>query len=89
MLAFYLAAPEVENDRRSLNVIAGMRQILRRGEWTGILPVGYWRDKNDGLIKFHESAPLVRQGYELIAQGFNISQIEYSGVSDLGIRLMV
>jgi hypothetical protein len=26
MLAFYLAAPEVENDRRSLNVIHGMRR---------------------------------------------------------------
>src|SRR5690606_32754427 len=25
MLAFYLAAPEVENDRRALNTIAGMR----------------------------------------------------------------
>jgi hypothetical protein len=24
MLAFYLAAPEVENDRKSLNTIAGM-----------------------------------------------------------------
>ena len=29
MLAFYLAAPEVENDRRSLNTIAGMRRAMK------------------------------------------------------------
>lgn len=31
MLAFYLAAPEVENDRRSLNIIAGMRRARKEG----------------------------------------------------------
>jgi site-specific DNA recombinase len=29
MLAFYLAAPEVENDRRALNVIVGIRKAKR------------------------------------------------------------
>ncbi|HYD90614.1 MAG TPA: recombinase family protein, partial [Flavobacterium sp.] len=29
MLAFYLAAPEVENDRRALNVIYGMRRAKK------------------------------------------------------------
>ncbi len=31
MLAFYLAAPEVENDRRALNVFHGMRRAKKRG----------------------------------------------------------
>ena len=31
MLAFYLAAPEVENDRRALNTIAGMRRAKKEG----------------------------------------------------------
>ena len=32
MLAFYLAAaPEVENDGRSLNTIAGMRRAMKKG----------------------------------------------------------
>ncbi|MEO6302468.1 MAG: recombinase family protein, partial [Bacteroidia bacterium] len=35
MLAFYLAAPEVENDRRALNVFAGMRRAKRDGRWMG------------------------------------------------------
>jgi DNA invertase Pin-like site-specific DNA recombinase len=34
MLAFYLAAPEVENDRRALNVFHGMRRAKKEGRWT-------------------------------------------------------
>jgi site-specific DNA recombinase len=75
MLAIYLAAPEVENDRRSLNVIAGMRQMLKRGEWTGVLPIGYWRDKNDGIVKLKDYAPLIRQGFQLASEGLAITQI--------------
>src|ERR1700729_1969605 len=41
MLAFYLAAPEVENDRRALNVIAGMRRAKKEGRYMGLAPVGY------------------------------------------------
>ena len=31
MLAFYLAAPEVENDRRALNTFHGMRRARKEG----------------------------------------------------------
>lgn len=41
MLAIYLAAPEVENDRRSLNVIAGMRRAMREGRCVNKAPRGY------------------------------------------------
>jgi site-specific DNA recombinase len=41
MLAFYLAAPEVENDRRALNVIYGMRRAKKEGRWMATAPVGY------------------------------------------------
>ena len=41
MLAFYLAAPEVENDRRALNVIQGMRRAMKEGRYMGVAPVGY------------------------------------------------
>ncbi len=41
MLAFYLAAPEVENDRRALNVFHGMRRAKKEGRWMGTAPVGY------------------------------------------------
>lgn len=41
MLAFYLAAPEVENDRRALNVMFGMRRARKEGRWMGAAPFGY------------------------------------------------
>lgn len=41
MLAFYLAAPEVENDRRALNVIVGMRRAKKDGRWMATAPKGY------------------------------------------------
>jgi site-specific DNA recombinase len=41
MLAFYLAAPEVENDRRALNVTVGMRRAKKEGRWMATAPKGY------------------------------------------------
>lgn len=41
MLAFYLAAPEVENDRRALNVFYGMRRARKEERWMGRAPAGY------------------------------------------------
>ena len=41
MLAFYLAAPEVENDRRALNTFHGMRRAKKEGRWMGLAPIGY------------------------------------------------
>ncbi len=46
MLAFYLAAPEVENDRRALNVIHGMRRARKEGRYMGLAPIGY-KNKTD------------------------------------------
>lgn len=41
MLAFYLAAPEVKNDRRALNTFHGMRTARKEGRYMGIAPIGY------------------------------------------------
>ncbi|WP_268225799.1 recombinase family protein [Sinomicrobium oceani] len=41
MLAIYLAAPEVENDRRALNTFYGMRKAKKEGRYMGIAPFGY------------------------------------------------
>lgn len=41
MLAFYLAAPEVENDRRALNTFYGMRRAKKEGRWVSGAPIGY------------------------------------------------
>ncbi|MES2371883.1 MAG: recombinase family protein [Bacteroidota bacterium] len=50
MLAFYLAAPEVENDRLSLRTKAGMQQAVRQGRWLWKAPFGYSNDTTTKLI---------------------------------------
>ena len=47
MLAFYLAAPEVENDRRSLNTIAGMRRAMKEGRHCTCAPKGFKNARNE------------------------------------------
>jgi DNA invertase Pin-like site-specific DNA recombinase len=47
MLAIYLAAPEVENDRRSLNTIAGMRKAMKEGRHVNMAPRGYRKARDD------------------------------------------
>lgn len=48
MLAFYLALPEVENDRRSMNTIAGLRRAKSEGRFAaGRAPIGYLNAKDD------------------------------------------
>jgi site-specific DNA recombinase len=68
MLALYLTIPEVENDRRSLNVNSGMRRARREGRFLGIAPVGYLnkRDENNKPILVIDpiQAPLVKKGFE-------------------------
>ena len=41
MLAIYLTAPEIENDRRGLNTRAGIRQAKKEGRYMGKAPRGY------------------------------------------------
>lgn len=52
MLAFYLAAPEVENDRRALNVFHGMRRAKREGRWMATAPIGYVNRTDEGGRKY-------------------------------------
>ena len=79
MLAIYLTAPEVENDRRSLNVIAGMRRALKDGRWMGVAPTGYCNKRDEGnkpcLIPSND-APLIKYSFEQLATGqYNIEEV--------------
>lgn len=51
MLAIYLAAPEVENDRRALNIFHGMRRALKEGRYLRKAPFGYI-NRMEGSKKF-------------------------------------
>ncbi len=76
MLSYYLTSPEVENDRRSINVKQGMIQKLKRGEWmAGKLPRGFWKDRNTGEISITKDGELIRRGFELVLKGSGISEV--------------
>ncbi|MCK4822851.1 recombinase family protein, partial [bacterium] len=47
MLAIYIAAPEVENERRSLNTIRGMRRAMKEGRWCRNAPIGYLNARDE------------------------------------------
>ncbi len=80
MLAFYLAAPEVENDRRALNVIHGMRRARKEGRYMGLAPIGYKNKIDETGRKFIEpkepQAGILRWVFSKIAEGvYNTEQI--------------
>ena len=59
MLAFYLAVPEVENDRRALNIFYGMRRAKKEGRWISSAPTGYVnRSTEDGRKYIRPNEPL-------------------------------
>lgn len=73
MLAFYLAAPEVENDRRALNVFHGMRRAKKEGRWMGTAPVGYTNKAGEDGRKFiapkEPEASLLKWAFQELANG--------------------
>ncbi len=73
MLAIYLAAPEVENDRRALNTFYGMRRARKEGRLMGKAPFGYInRSKEDGrkYVAFKDpEASAMRWAFNEIAKG--------------------
>ena len=83
MLAFYLAAPEVENDRRALNVIHGMRRARKEGRYMGKAPFGYLNKSDEIGRKYiavnEPQANILRWAFDEIAKGvFNTEQIYLS-----------
>jgi DNA invertase Pin-like site-specific DNA recombinase/transcription elongation factor Elf1 len=80
MLAFYLAAPEVENDRRALNTFHGMRRAKKEGRYMGIAPFGYAnKSKEDGqkyISQIEPRASVMRWAFEELSKGvFSTEQI--------------
>ena len=80
MLAFYLAAPEVENDRRALNVFHGMRRAKKEGRYMGTAPLGYINkiseDKRKHIALHEFEAPVLKWAFDqILANNFNTEQI--------------
>jgi len=80
MLAFYLAAPEVENDRRALNTFYGMRRARKEGRYLTTGPYGYVNRTTDAgkktIVPQEPKASIVRWAFEQVAKGvYNIDDI--------------
>lgn len=80
MLAIYLSTPEVENDRRALNVLHGMRRARKEGRWMASAPVGYKNSITEGgkklIIPKEPEASILKFSFEKIASGqFSTEQI--------------
>ena len=72
MLAFYLSAPEVENDRRALNTLVGMRRARKEGRWITTAPRGYDNrtdDRGRKVIVLNKYAPIMKWVFEMLATG--------------------
>lgn len=81
MLAVYLAAPEVDNDRRALNIFHGIRRGKKEGRWLGNCLRGYinTRDEHNKPIILPEGGKqeeLVRRAFTDFATGmYNIEEL--------------
>lgn len=72
MLAIFLTAPEVENDRRALNVIGGMRRAMKEGRWMNKAPLGYrntFNEQNKKVIVPDKNAQLVKWMFMEMSKG--------------------
>ena len=83
MLSIYLAAPEVDNDRRSLNILNGMRRGKKEGRWLGMCLRRYknTRDENNRPIIKPEGGKnekLVRKAFHEFSTGlYNIEELRH------------
>src|SRR3569833_863615 len=80
MLAIYVSTPEVENDRRALIVLHGMRRARKEGRWMASAPVGYKNTTTDEGKKIkvpkEPDASILKFSFEKIATGqFTTEQI--------------
>ncbi len=72
MLAFYITSPQVENERRGLNIRSGIRRANREGRYTSTAPIGYVYDRdstNKPILVRSDKAPLVEEIFTLYASG--------------------
>jgi len=89
MLAFYLAAPEVENDRRALNTFFGMRRAKKEGRYMGTAPSGYVNKVSEGGKKYitlkEPQAGTMKWVFEKLADGSYNAEALYKLAKGKGI----
>lgn len=84
MLAIYLATPEVENDRRALNIFYGIRRATKEGRYLKKAPYGYKNKTRVDGSKYidivENEAKLIREAFDLVSTGdFSVEHVLRSG----------
>ena len=90
MLAIYLTAPEIENDRRALNTFYGMRRARKEGRWMSQAPIGYM-NRHDELGKKYiavdeEQANIMKWAFKEIAEGKFSSEQIFKKAAQMGLK---
>jgi hypothetical protein len=78
MLAVYLSLPQVENDRRAINVYNGMRRAKKEGRMMGSAPKGYKNYTNENgkkTVILNDDAIHIKWIFEEIAKGVQHAQV--------------
>lgn len=87
MLAFYLAAPEVENDRRAMNIYSGMIRAKKEGRFMGMAPIGYVNktiNEKKQIVKT-DKEKYIRFIFETIAEKKYSSESILKKVREMGL----
>ena len=91
MLAFYLAAPEVENDRRALNTFQGLRRGKKEGRHMGMAPYGYVNKATEDGKKYIAPEPKAATQlvwvFEQIAKNAFSTESIYQMAKEKGLRI--
>jgi len=89
MLAFYLAIPEIDNDRRSIKITGGIRKAWKSGRWSHPAPKGYKNTRDEDnkpiIIPHPQFGKIVKHIYRSIANGTatQTELVEYSNKKGL------
>lgn len=90
MMALFLAVPEVENERRSLNIRQGMERAKKEGRWMGSAPIGYTNTISDNGEKcirpIEPQATIMRKAFQSIADGNTVITKVYSTAFESGLQ---
>ena len=90
MLAIYLTAPEIENDRRALNTFYGLRRARKEGRWVAYAPVGYVNRHDETGKKYiaidPPQAKIMKWAFAEIAKGIYSTQQVFEKASEMGLK---
>jgi len=90
MLAVYMAAPDVDNQKRSIKIRRGVRQGLKNGYWPRKPFFGFISARNEEgkhiIIHDPVKAPIVREIFEEVAKGTPQNEIR-ADLAERGIKV--